>query len=204
MYLNKPLGSFIEPYYFCHLVLDYLDRQFLILKRVRYRIVRGQESVSDNLAISGFRRCLHTRKAALIAAACAGFILGERGPALASAGCSAFYGRADDQTKGEGGNRVGAGFSKGDMLVITIHNAPGMMGQSVNLLQYTSPDGPSHALVQDTSDSFAYTVPASTNDFIYLNLGSVNKGTIVTWCCTPARSSKTCDTTGTITINPTR
>jgi hypothetical protein len=171
---------------------------------VRYRIVRGQGFVPDNLAISGFRRCLHARKTALIAAACAGLIFAKGGPALASAGCSAFYGRADDQTRGEGGNRVGAGFSKGDTLVITIHNAPGMMGQSVNLLQYTSPDGPFHTLVQDTSDDFTYTVPASTSDFIYLNFGGVNKGTIVTWCCTPATSGKRCDTTGTITINPTQ
>jgi hypothetical protein len=124
-------------------------------------------------------------------------------PVLASEGCSAFYGRADDQTKGEGGNRVGAGFSKGDTLAVTISNAPGMMKQSANLLQYTSPDGPSHALIEDTSDSFSYTVPANTTDFIYLNFGGVNKGTIVTWCCAPATNDRKCDTTGTIRTVPT-
>ena len=101
-------------------------------------------------------------------------------PVLASAGCRAFYGRVDDQTKGEGGNRVGAGFSKGDTLAVTISDAPGMRKQSANLLQYASPDGPSRAVVEDTSDSFSYTVPANTTDYIYLNFSGVNKGTIVT------------------------
>jgi hypothetical protein len=172
------------------------------MRRVRYRIVGEHEFVSDNFIVLKCRWCAHTRKAALIGAVCAGFALGERVPALASAGCSAFHGRADDQTKGQGGNRVGAGFSKGDTLVINIYNAPGMTRQSVNLLQYASPDGPFHALVQDMSGGFTYRVPASTGDFIYLNFGSVNKGMIVTWCCTPATSVKRCDATGAITINP--
>jgi hypothetical protein len=124
-------------------------------------------------------------------------------PVLAAEGCSAFSGRVDDQTKGEGGNRVGAGFSKGDTLAVTIDNARGTRKQSANLLQYSSPDGPSHALVEDTSDSFTYTVPTNTTDFIYLNFGGVNKGAIVTWCCTPATNGRKCDTTGTIRTVPT-
>jgi len=107
-------------------------------------------------------------------------------PALASTGCSAFQGRVDDQTRGEGGNRVGAGFSKGDMLTVTIHQAPGQMKEDVNLLEYASPDGPFRALTEDTPESFTYTVPASTSDFIYLNFGGARSGMVVTWRCTPA------------------
>ncbi len=172
------------------------------MRRVPDRVVGGYEFVSDNFIVLRFRWCMHARRAALIGAVCAGFTLGERAPALASAGCSAFHGRADDQTKGQGGNRVGAGFSKGDTLVINIYKARGMSRQSVNLLQYTSPDGPFHTLVPDMSGDFTYRVPASTDDFIYLNFGSVNRGMLVTWCCTPATSVKRCDATGTITINP--
>ncbi len=107
-------------------------------------------------------------------------------PALASEGCSAFRGMATDSTKGPSGNRVGAGFSKGDTLVITRSDAPGMLKPSINLLEYGSPSGPSRAITEATSDSFTYTVPANTRDFIYLNLGSVNKDMIVTWTCAPA------------------
>jgi hypothetical protein len=132
---------------------------------------------------------------------CAALVFGVPELAVASSGCSAFHGKVDDQTKGEGGNRVGAGFSKGDTLAINIYNAPGMTRGSVNLLQYSSPDGPFQALVKDTFEPFTYTVPASTRDFIYLNLGSVNTGMIVTWCCTPAGSDKRCDA-GTISHSP--
>jgi hypothetical protein len=106
--------------------------------------------------------------------------------ALASEGCGAFNGRADDQTKGEGGNRVGAGFSKGDIITATIYQDPGQKRMTVNLLEYASPNGPFRALVKDTSDSFTYTVPANTGDFIYLNFGGPLPGMIVTWSCTPA------------------
>ncbi len=107
-------------------------------------------------------------------------------PALASTGCNAFQGRVDDQTKSEGGKRVGHGFSQGDTLTITIHQSPDQMKETVNLMEYASPDGPFRALTKDISESFAYTVPASTGDFIYLNFGGVLPGMIVTWRCTPA------------------
>lgn len=106
-------------------------------------------------------------------------------PALAVVGCRTFRGRMDDQTKGEGGNRVGAGFSKGDTLAVTIHQAQGQTKETVNLLEYASPDGPFRALTEDTSESFTYTVPASTGDFIYLNFSNALPGMIVTWGCTP-------------------
>lgn len=108
--------------------------------------------------------------------------------AIASAGCSAFRGSEDDQTKGEGGSRVGAGFSKGDMLTVTIFEAPGQMRETVGLLEYASPQGPFRALVKETSDSFTYTVPARTRDFIYLNMGGPWPGMVVTWSCTSATS----------------
>lgn len=115
-------------------------------------------------------------------------------PALASAGCSAFRGGVDNQTRGEGGNRVGAGFSKGDRLAVTIRQAPGQfkdrMKQTAGLLEYALPDGPFRGLTEDKSESFAYTVPANTGDFIYLNLGGVLPSTIVTWNCTPARQGR--------------
>jgi hypothetical protein len=101
-------------------------------------------------------------------------------PAFASAGCSAFYGRADDQTKGEGGSRTGAGFSKGDTLKVTVYEDPGQTKTTANLLEYASPDGPFRALVKDTPDSFTYTVPESTGDTIYLNFGGPFRGMIVT------------------------
>lgn len=112
-------------------------------------------------------------------------------PALASPGCSTFGGIADYQIKGEGGERAGHGFSKGDTLAVTIHQAPGQMKQTANLLQYTSPDGPFRALTDDSSESFTYTVPARTDDFIYLNLGSPLPGVIVTWGCTPSGAPTT-------------
>lgn len=108
-------------------------------------------------------------------------------PALASPGCSTFGGIAGYQTKGEGGDRAGHGFSKGDTLAVTIHQVPGQMKQTANLSQYASPDGPFRALTDDTSENFTYTVPARTNDFIYLNFGSALPGVIVTWGCTPIR-----------------
>jgi hypothetical protein len=111
-------------------------------------------------------------------------------PALASVGCGAFRGSANDQTKGEGGSRVGAGFSKGDTLTVTIYEAPGQMKETVNLLEYASPQGPFHVLVEETSDSFTYTVPTSTSDFIYLNFGGPWPEMIVTWGCTPATSDR--------------
>lgn len=107
--------------------------------------------------------------------------------AFASPGCSRFGGIAGYQTKGEGGERAGHGFSKGDTLSVTIHQAAGQMKQTVNLLQYASPDGPFRALTDDTSESFTYTVPAPTDDFIYLNLSSPLPGVIVIWGCTPMR-----------------
>ena len=115
-------------------------------------------------------------------------------PALASAGCRAFQGGVDDQTRGEGVSRVGAGFSKGDTLTVTIRQAPerikGQIKQTAGLLEYASPDGPFRALTEETSESFVYTVPANTTDFIYLNFGGVLPGTIVTWNCTPARQGQ--------------
>jgi hypothetical protein len=108
-------------------------------------------------------------------------------PARASAGCSEFHGLADDQTKGEGGSRVGHGFSKGDTLTVTIQEDPHQVRYTANLLQYTSPDGPSHALVEDTHDGFTYTVPANTGDFIYLNFGGPWPGMIVIWGCKAAK-----------------
>ena len=107
-------------------------------------------------------------------------------PAIASEGCSAFRGSVNDQTKGEGGNRVGAGFSKGDALKVTIHQAPDQMKETVNLLEYASPDGPFRALTTDTSESFVYTVPANTSESIYLNFSGALPGMTVTWGCTPA------------------
>jgi hypothetical protein len=109
------------------------------------------------------------------------------GPAHASTGCSEFRGRVDDQTKGEGGSRVGEGFSKGDTLTVTVHEAPGKKPMMVNLLRYASPNGPFTALVEDTSEDFTYTVPASTGDFIYLNFSGPWPGVIVTWGCRPAK-----------------
>jgi hypothetical protein len=107
-------------------------------------------------------------------------------PAHASSGCSEFRGSVDDQTKGEGGSRVGEGFGKGDTLTVTIDQAPGHARVAVNLLEYASPDGPFRALVEDRSDSFTYRVPAPTRDFIYLNFSGPWPGMIVTWGCTPA------------------
>ena len=107
-------------------------------------------------------------------------------PAFASTGCGAFYGTADDQTKGEGGSRTGTGFSKGDTLKVTISEDPGQMKTTANLLQYASPDGPFRALVKDTPDSFTYTVPENTSDTIYLNFGGPFRGMIVKWNCVPA------------------
>ena len=109
-------------------------------------------------------------------------------PAFASAGCDAFHGLATDTTRGPGGRRVGAGFKRGDVLAVTISNAPGMMKVYVNLLQYASPDGPSQAITQDSPDNFTYTVPADTDDYIYLNLGMVNKGAVISWSCKSASS----------------
>jgi len=123
----------------------------------------------------------------LIASGLLGMALITPWPALASAGCNAFHGMVDDQTKGEGGNRVGAGFSKGDTLTVKIHQAPGQMKETVNLLEYASPDGPFRALTEETSNSFTYMVPSSTGDFIYLNFSGALPGMIVTWSCTPAK-----------------
>jgi hypothetical protein len=78
--------------------------------------------------------------------------------------------------------------------VVDMHHAPGMTTHTANLLQYSSPNGPFHTLVGDSSDGFTYTVPVDTPDFIYLNFGSINKGMVVTWCCTAAVSVKRCDT----------
>ena len=112
-------------------------------------------------------------------------------PPLASAGCRVFQGGVDDQTRGEGGSRVGAGFNKGDKLTVTIRQAPekikGQMKQTADLLEYASPDGPFRGLTEDKSESFAYTVLANTGDFITLNLGGILPGAIVTWNCAPAR-----------------
>ena len=95
------------------------------------------------------------------------------------------------QTKGEGGDRAGHGFSKGDTLAVTIHQAEGQMKQTANLLQYASPDGPFRALTDDTSESFTYTVPARTDGFIFLNVGSPLPGVIVTWGCMPSDAPTT-------------
>ncbi len=84
---------------------------------------------------------------------------------------------------------MGAGFNKGDALTVTIHEDPSQMKATVNLLQYALPDGPFHALVKDTSDSFTYMVPENTSDFIYLNFGGLFKGMIVTWSCVPVTKS---------------
>lgn len=112
-------------------------------------------------------------------------ILAASRPAIASTGCSAFRGAVDDQTRGEGGHRVGHKFSKGDTLTVTIHQAPSQTKEDVNLLEYASPDGPFRALTEDTSESFSYSVPANTGDFIYLNFSGALPGMIVTWGCTP-------------------
>lgn len=109
-------------------------------------------------------------------------------PAFASAGCTAFHGQATDTTKGPGGSRAGTGFDKGDVLAVTMSSAPGMMKEAANLLQYPSPDGPFQAATPWTSNSFTYMAPADAGDYIYLNLGSVNKGVIVTWSCKSART----------------
>ena len=82
--------------------------------------------------------------------------------------------------------RVGAGFSKGDTLTVTIYQAPGQMKETVNLLEYASPDGPFRVLTEDTSENFSYKVAASTGDFIYLNFSGALTGMIVTWSCAPA------------------
>jgi hypothetical protein len=121
----------------------------------------------------------------LIAMGLLATILAASRPATASPGCSAFRGAVNDQTKGEGGDRVGHGFSKGDTLTVTIHQGPGQMKKSVNLLEYSSPDGPFRALTEDTYESFVYTVPTNTGDFIYLNFGGTLLGMTVTWGCTP-------------------
>lgn len=111
-------------------------------------------------------------------------ILTASRPAISPTGCRAFRGAVDHQTKGEGGNRVGHGFSKGDTLTITIHQAPDQMKEGANLLEYASPDGPFRAVTEDTSESFTYTVPANTGDFIYLNFSGALPGMTVTWDCT--------------------
>ena len=108
-------------------------------------------------------------------------------PALASEGCSAFRGGVDHQTKGQGGDRVGHGFDKGDTLTITIHQSQDQLKVGVNLLEYASPNGPFRALTEDNPTSFAYTVPAKTGDYIYLNFGGALPGMTVTWSCTPAK-----------------
>jgi len=108
-------------------------------------------------------------------------------PALASEGCSAFRGSADHQTKGQGGERVGHGFDRGDTLTITIHRSEGQLKVGANLLEYASPNGPFRALTEDSPTSFTYTVPARTSDYIYLNFGSALPGMTVTWSCTPAK-----------------
>jgi len=107
-------------------------------------------------------------------------------PALAAEGCHEFQGRVDDQTKGEGGSRTGAGFSKGDRLMVTVYEPPGSGKEGINLLEYASPDGPFHELTEDVSDSFTYTVPKNTNDFIYLNFSGAMRGMVVSWSCAPA------------------
>lgn len=104
--------------------------------------------------------------------------------ALASPGCSQFRGLATDSTKGPGGERVGAKFNKGDRLIVKVHEGREKFG--VNLQQYSSPDGPIRDLTDDASEDFAYTVPANTDDFIYLNFGGPFRGMIVIWGCTPA------------------
>jgi hypothetical protein len=111
-------------------------------------------------------------------------------PAFASAGCSEFRGVFDDETKGPGGSRTGAGFNAGDTLTVTIHQAQGQMKSTVSLLQYASPDGPYKVVVEETSDSFTYTVPKPTSDFIYLNYGGARRGVVVTWACTPVTNGK--------------
>jgi hypothetical protein len=108
-------------------------------------------------------------------------ILTASRPAIPSAGCRAFRGAVDHHTKGEGGNRVGHGFSKGDTLTVTIHQAPSQAKEDVNLLEYVSPGGPFRAITEDTSESFTYTVPANTGDFIYLNLSGARQGMTVAW-----------------------
>ena len=108
-----------------------------------------------------------------------------KGPA--SVGCSDFRGRVDDQTKGPGGNRVGDGFSKGDTLAVTIHQAANQRKITANLLEYASPEGPFRALTRDESESFIYKVPANTRDFIYLNIGIVLPEMFVAWSCTPQK-----------------
>jgi len=92
----------------------------------------------------------------------------------------------NDQTKGPGGSRVGAGFNKGDTLTVAIYDRPDLKKVTVNLLQYTSPDGPFHVIVKDTSDNFTYTVPENTRDFIYINFSGAYPGMTVTWSCASA------------------
>ena len=114
-------------------------------------------------------------------------------------GCSEFRGYADDQTKGPGGNRAAAGFNAGDMLAVTIYQPPGQTRQTVGLLQYTSPDeGPKREVVEETSDSFTYTVPENTNDIIYLNFGRALWGMTVMWGCTPAPNGRSDGSSGNI------
>ena len=107
-------------------------------------------------------------------------------PTLASPGCSTFRGEVTEQTKGEGGNRVGAGFSKDDKLKVTIRQMPSQMALSANLMKYSDPSGPFQAVTEDVSASFSYIVPANTKDFIYLNFSGVLPGQVITWECESA------------------
>ena len=146
-------------------------------------------------AATAARRWVYSGLAAAIVLGAAGAatILRWNRPELSNEGCRAFHGMATNATKGEGGHRVGAGFNKGDTLVIDINHAPGATTASADLLQYASPDGPTAALTKWTSESFIYTVPASTRDFIYLNFSSVEPGMAVSWCCAPATNQRACD-----------
>jgi hypothetical protein len=74
---------------------------------------------------------------------------------------------------------------------VTIHQAPGQIKSTVSLLQFKSSDGPLNEVVEETSDSFTYTVPKPTSDFIYLNYGGARRGVVVTWACTPVTNGKT-------------
>ena len=106
--------------------------------------------------------------------------------AFASDGCSEFRGGVNDQTKGEGGSRSGHRFSKGDILKVEIHQDPSRMKIGVNILEYAKPEGPFLAVTQDATESFTYTVPANTTDFLYLNFSGKYPGMIVTWGCAPS------------------
>ena len=106
---------------------------------------------------------------------------------FASDGCSTFRGGVNSEMKGqEGGSRAGHGFDKGDKLSVSIHQSPAQMKVTANLVEYANPDGPLREVVKDTPDSFTYTVPKQTTDFIYLNFSGALPGTFVTWECTPA------------------